>query len=80
MHIYNVLGVVENFDSEGLHNIIVDILYVVLVDTPVLSPPAFTQLEPWLPLKVDTIIPSKVCMSVMSRGICLCPSPKILHG
>ena len=45
MHISNALGVAD-FDAEGLHDIIVNVLQVVLVDAPVLSPHAFPQLGP----------------------------------
>ena len=80
MHLTNALGVVENFDAEGIHNIIVNVLQVVLVDATVLSLYAYPQLEPYILLKVDAIIHSKLCMSVIPRGICLGPSPQILHG
>ena len=79
MHHTYALGVAENFDSEGLHNIISNILHVFLVDTPVISPPEFPQLEPCLPLNVDTLIPSKVCMSVIPHGIRLSKIPEILR-
>ena len=45
MHLSNALGVAEIFDAKGLHNIISDVLHVVMVDTSVLSTHAFPQLE-----------------------------------
>ena len=46
MYLMHALGVAENFDSEGLRNIISNILHVVLVDNLVLPPHAFPQLKP----------------------------------
>ena len=40
------LGVAEDFDFEGLRNIIANIIHVVLVDTPMLPPHALSRLEP----------------------------------
>ena len=57
MQLTYTLGVAENFDFEGIHNIIANILHVVLVDAPVLPPHAFTQLKPQPPLEVDSFIP-----------------------
>ena len=80
MHISNVIGVAENFDAEGFHNIIVNILQMFLVDAPVLSSHSFTQLEPYLPLKVNTLIHIQVGMSVIPRCVRLGPSPEIIRG
>ena len=52
MHLSNTLGVNENFDSEGLQNIIANAIQMVLVGVPVLSPHAFLHVKPKLPLKV----------------------------
>ena len=79
MHISNALSIAENFNTEGIHNIIVNLLQVVLVDTPVLSPHAFTQLEPYIPLKVDALIHIKVRMSIIPRGIHIGPRPESLR-
>ena len=75
MHLYKALGVADNYDMEGIYNIIVNVLQMVLVETPVLSPRAFPLIEPKLPLEVDALIHSLVCMSVISRGVRLHPSP-----
>ena len=40
------LGVAENFDFEGFHNVIADMVHVVLVDTMMLPPHAPPKLEP----------------------------------
>ena len=45
MHLFNALVVSENVDAEGLHNIIENVLQMVLVDALVLSPHEFLQLE-----------------------------------
>ena len=55
MHILHALGVAEDFNFEGFHNIIANILHMVLVDASVFSPHALSQIEPQLPLKVDTL-------------------------
>ena len=51
-----------------------------LVDAPVISPHAFTQLKPYLPLKVDALIPGEVRMSFITRGIRISPGPESLRG
>ena len=56
MHLPNALVVAEDPDEGGFHNIIADILHVVLVDTPVLPPHAFNQLELKVPLEVVAFI------------------------
>ena len=52
MHISNTLDVVDNFDAEGLHNIIANVLQMVLVDALVIYPHEFPQLEPYPLLKL----------------------------
>ena len=79
MNISNALGVAANFESEGLQNIIANVLEMVLVDVPVLSPHAFPQLRTKLPLEVDTLISSQVCMYVISSGVYLLPSQEIIR-
>ena len=80
MHLSNAIGVADNFDAEGLHNITTNVLQMVLVDALVLSPHAFSQLEPYLPLEVDALIHSEVRMFVISSGVRFGPSPDIIHG
>ena len=46
MHLSHALRVADDFDFEGLYNIIANIIHVVLLDAPVLSPRAFPQLKP----------------------------------
>ena len=41
-----MLGTLEDSDSEGFHNVIVNIFYMVLEDAPMYLPHALTQLEP----------------------------------
>ena len=71
MHLFNALGVAENPDAEGFHNIILNVLQVVLVDAPVLLPHAFPQIEPNLPLKLDTLIKYHICMPIISNTVFL---------
>ena len=80
MHIFNALGIAGNFYAEGLHNIIVDVLQIVLVDSPVLSPHSFPQLKPYLPLKVVALIHSQVRMSIIPFGFRLVSSLEIICG
>ena len=80
MHLSNTLRVAENFDSKGLHNIIANVLQMVLVDALVLSLHAFTKLKLSLPLEVDALIPYKVCMFVISSAVRLHPSTEIIRG
>ena len=42
----HALDVAEDFNFEGFHNIIANILHVVLVDTPVFSLHAIPQIKP----------------------------------
>ena len=42
----HALDIAENFDFEGIHNIIANILHVVLVDALMLPPHEITQLKP----------------------------------
>ena len=80
MHISNALGVAENPDVEGIHNIIVNVLQVVLVDDLVISPYEFCQFEPKFPLEIDTLINYQVCMPVISRSVRIFPIPEIVCG
>ena len=56
MHLPNALVVEEDPDVEWFHNISVSIFQVVLVDSTVLPPHIFSQLEPKLPLEVGAFI------------------------
>ena len=46
MHLTHTLGLAEDFEFKGFHNIIKNILHVVLVDTLILPPHALPQIEP----------------------------------
>ena len=80
MNLTDVLGILEDSDSKGLHNIIVDIFYVVLEDAPMFLPHALPQLEPNILIKVDALIHSQIIIPVCVRSILLCPSQDLLHG
>ena len=71
MHLTYALGISENFDFEGFHNIILNILHMVLVDTPMLPPHEIPQLK---------LILRKVIMSIIPCGIHVRPSPEVLRG
>ena len=53
MRLLNALGVAEDPYAEEFQNIIANILQVVVVDAPVLSPHVFHKLEPKLSRYVD---------------------------
>ena len=48
-----MLGILDNYDSEGIHNIIVNIFDVIMEDTLVFLLHALTQIESNIFLKVD---------------------------
>ena len=56
MHILNMLVIVDNYDTEYIHNIIENIFEVVLKDAPVIPPHHLYQLEPKLLLKVYELV------------------------
>ena len=74
------LGVAENFDFEGFHNIIANIFHVVLVDTPIIPRHSPTQIEPEIFIEVYTLIHHDIIMSIIPRGICLRPSIEVFCG
>ena len=80
MHIPNTIGVVDNSDMEGFHNIIADVFQVVLVDALVIPLYAFTQIEPNLLLEVNTLIKYQVGIPVLFNTVFLCPIPEIVRG
>ena len=80
MHIHNNIGVGEDYDTEGFHNIIANIPQVFLVYSPVIPPHAFFQLEPNTPLEVDASINYKAIMTIISNTFFLRPIPEIVHG
>ena len=56
----DVLGVLENSDSEGFHNIVVNIFDVILEDAPIYPPHALLELEPNIFLKVKAYVHTQV--------------------
>ena len=75
MHIPYAFGIADDPDTEGFHNIIVNLLQLVLVDAPVLLPHEFPQLEPKIPLEVDAFINHYVQIPIISNAVIICPSP-----
>ena len=49
----DALGVLEDYDSEGFHNVIVNIVDMVLEGAMMFLPHDLTQLKPNIFLKVD---------------------------
>ena len=80
MHLTYVIGIAENFDFDEFHNTITNILHMVLVDTTMLPPHVLPQLEPYIPLKVDTLILHKIIMSIIPSGIRFFPSLEVFPG
>ena len=56
MNLTDVLSVLESYDSEGFHNIIVNIFDVILEDATMFLPHNLPQIEPNIFLRVDAPI------------------------
>ena len=80
MHILYALNVMENFDSEGFCNIIMNIFDVILEYTPVILPHALYQIELKLLIKFDALIHAQLRIPVSVNAIYLRPSPESLYG
>ena len=80
MNLPNALGVVDNSDMEGFHNIIADVFQVVLVDALVIPPNELPQLKPNLLLKFNKFIKYKVGIPVLFNTVFLRPIPEIFRG
>ena len=74
MHLLDVFRITENYDTEGLHNIIVNVFEVVLEYSTALPPHALSQLEPNILLRVDTLVQSQIGIPVVVKPIFLIPS------
>ena len=79
MHLLNTLSVVDNPDTEWLHNVIANIFEVALKDAPVLPTHITPQLEPKLLLKVDALVQYQICTTVISNSVPLIPNPEVLY-
>ena len=75
MHIPNRISVAEDPNTEGIKNIITNVFQVVLLDSPLIPPHTFPQLEPKLFLKVDAFIKYQVIMPVISNTVIRRPRP-----
>ena len=60
MHLTDALGTLDNYNSEGFHNVIVNIFDMVLEDSPMLFPHAITKLKTNLSLKSEASVPYQV--------------------
>ena len=77
MHLLDVFRITDSYDTEGLHNIIVNVFEVVLEYSTALPPHALSQLEPNILLKVDALFHSEVGIPVVSKSITLIPSLEV---
>ena len=80
MHILDAFIVTDNYDSEGFHNIIVNLFDVILKFATMLPPHALSQLEPNILLVVDALVQSNVVITFVVKPIFLSLSPKLLRG
>ena len=64
MNFTDALGVLEDYDSEGFHNVIENMFDMVLEDTMMFLPHPLTQLEPNLFLKVYAPLYDRVSIPV----------------
>ena len=80
MHLNNALGLADNSEKEFLHNIIMNVFQVVLVDALMISPHALPQLEPNLLLEVDAFIKSQLGTPFISNTVTICPGPEVFSG
>ena len=78
MHILNKLSVMENSDTEWLHNVISDILEVVLIDALLLPPLRIYQLKPNVLLKVDPLVQYQIGILVIRKSVTFIPIPEFL--
>ena len=69
MHITEVLGILEDADSEGFQNFIVSIFDMVLEDALMFLPHALPQLEPNIFLKFDAPVRAQVSTPVCVSSI-----------
>ena len=79
MHLMDELSLLENDDSEGIHNIIVDILDMIMDIWPVFPPHALCQLEPQLLQKVGAPLQSADGVSWSVDSFHIGPSTELLH-
>ena len=75
MHLTDVPSVLENACPKGLHNIIVDIFYVVLKYRMMMLPPHyFSRIKSQLLLEVDDVILHCNCIAIKVHTVYLVPS------
>ena len=75
MHITDTLSTPEIADSEGFHNVIVNIFDVALVDDPVPLLHAIHQLKLNIFLRFDAYVASQLHTPLAVVIICILPSP-----
>ena len=78
MHLLNALVVVDNYDTEWLHNYIANIFEVVLKDAPVRPPHRIYRIEPKLLIKFNALLYSQVGIPFISNTVILIPSPEVV--
>ena len=75
MHLLDALSVVDNSNSEGFHNIIVNLFTVVLEYTPRFLLHALSQLEPSMLLKIDVLVHVQISTNVIVKPVLLSLAP-----
>ena len=80
MYLVDAFSVLENSDSEGFHNIIVNIFDLALLDSKMPLPRAIPQLEPNIFLKFDVSVALQVHIPQSVVSVSLCPITEFLRG
>ena len=75
MHLLNALIIAQNSNTGWLHNIIVNVFFVVLKDAMVLPTYALSILEQNLLIEVNARFHSQVVIPVVSKSVTLFLSP-----
>ena len=80
VHLTDAISVLENDDSEGFHNVVVNIFDVTLIDYMMPLPHTLPQLKPNIFLKFNASVASQVHIPQAVDGIRFFPSPELRHG
>ena len=80
MHILYAFSVIDNYDLEGFHNIIVNVFDVILEYNKMIPLHVIYQIEPKLLLKVYARFQYQVGLPVIINPIFLIPSLESIRG
>ena len=80
MDLTDTFGVLENYESEGFHNIIVNILDVILEAALMFLPNDLPLFEPNIFLKVNAPICERLQNNLCINTIYIHPSLELRHG